>query len=35
MVLIQSDITLHQQLLNIVGQLNKHWITPIGIGAQE
>ena len=25
----------HQQLLGIVGQLNKHWITPIGIGVQE
>ena len=35
MVLIQLNITLHQQLLNIVGLLNKHWITPIGIGVQE
>ena len=25
----------NQQLLNIVGLLNKHWIMPIGIGVQE
>ena len=35
MMLIRSNIIQHQQLVDIVGQLNKCWITPIEIGARE
>ena len=35
MILIQLNIIQHQQLLDIVGHLNKHWIMPIEIGARE
>ena len=34
-MLIRLNIIQHQQLLNIVGYLNKCWIMPIGIGVLE